>query len=131
MADWVPRVLDEVDAGTPRMVALLGELVAIPSLGGSDAEQEIQARLAEELATEGLEVDHWPLPLPRLLAAPDFPGMEVERAQAWGVVGRLAGTWAGSPSLMFNAHADVVPPGNLATWTQPNPYSGSSSKLCV
>ena len=32
------------------------------------------------------------MPLAELLAAPDFPGVEVERDEAWGLVGRLPGT---------------------------------------
>ena len=84
MTDWRARVLDEVDAGTTEMVALLAGLVATPSVSGTDPEHEIQARLAAELAAEGLDVDHWSLPLAQLLAEPDFPGVEVERSEAWG-----------------------------------------------
>ena len=82
MTDWRARVLDEVDAGTTDMVALLAALVRTPSVSGTDPEHEIQAALATELMAEGLDVDHWALPLDELLAAPDFPGVEVGRSEA-------------------------------------------------
>lgn len=123
MTDWTARVLDEVDAAAPAAVARLGELVRVPSLGGADAECDIQAMLATGLGVAGLEVDHWPIPLEALLAEPDFPGVEVDRSEAWGLVGRLPGSGDG-PSLLLNAHVDVVPPGDLASWSFPDPFSG-------
>jgi acetylornithine deacetylase len=49
----------------------------------------------------GLDVDHWQLPLAQLIAEPDFPGcrttpgVEVDRDEPWGLVGRLPGRAAG------------------------------------
>ncbi|MEU5878991.1 ArgE/DapE family deacylase [Spirillospora sp. NPDC047279] len=103
-------------------VALLSELVAIPSVGGSPAEFEIQDRLAAWLRAEGLEVDHWEIPVDEVTAEPGFPGMEVPRARAAGLVARLPGS-GGGRSLMFNGHVDVVPPGDLAAWSD-DPFSG-------
>jgi len=123
MTDWRALVLEEVDAGTPELFALLAELVATPSIGGAEAEDAIQGRLAAELASEGLDVDHWELPLDELMAADDFPGVEVERSRASGLVGRLAGTDPGAPTLMLNGHVDVVPPGDLDAWSA-DPFSG-------
>src|SRR4051812_21860479 len=96
----------------------------MPSVGGTDSEHEIQARLARELADSGLEVDHWRIPLDELLAEPDFPGVEVERGEAWGLVGRLPGSDPAGGSLMLNAHVDVVPIGDPAAWTNPDAFSG-------
>jgi acetylornithine deacetylase len=124
VTDWAARVLDEVDAAADAAVARLAELIRVPSVGGSAAEHEIQAMLAAELGQAGLEVDHWPLPLTDLMAEPDFPGVEVERSQAWGLVARLPGGGDG-PSLMLNGHVDVVPPGDLTAWTRPDPFSGA------
>jgi acetylornithine deacetylase len=125
MTDWAARVLDEVDARLPETFELLAELVGIPSVSGTDPEHEIQARLARKLAETGLEVDHWSLPLDELLAEPDFPGVEVERQEAWGLVGRLpAASPGGGSSLMLNGHVDVVPIGNPAAWSRPDPFSG-------
>ncbi|MFI0479868.1 ArgE/DapE family deacylase [Actinomadura sp. 9N215] len=104
------------------MAELLAELVRIPSIGGSAAEAQIQDRLATWLRAEGLEVDHWPIPLNQVTAETDFPGMEVARTQAWGLVGRLPGT-GGGPSLMLNCHVDVVPAGDPSAWSD-DPFSG-------
>lgn len=122
--DWAARVLDEVDAVAAAAVARLGELVRVPSLGGTDAECDIQAMLATELAGAGFDVDHWQLPLDELLSEPDFPGVEVDRREAWGLVGRLPGRGDG-PSLLLDSHVDVVPPGDLGAWSNPDPFSGS------
>ncbi len=123
MTDWAARVLDEVDAAAAWTETRLAELVRVPSVGGTDAEHEIQAMLATDLAGAGTDVDHWRLPLDELLAAPDFPGVEVERTEAWGLVGRLPGSGDG-PSLLLDAHVDVVPTGDLAAWSRPDPFSG-------
>jgi acetylornithine deacetylase len=125
VTDWAARVLDELDAGAAATEARLAALVAVPSVGGTDPEHEIQALLAADLAAAGLETDHWRLPLDELLAAPDFPGVEVHRDEAWGLVGRLTGTGGGDgATLMLNAHVDVVPVGDPTAWTTPDPFSG-------
>jgi len=117
------EVLEAVDAGARSAVDYLSDLVRTPSISGSHAENAIQSRLAADMEAAGLEVDHWPIPLAETLAAPGFPGSEVERSAAWGLVGRLPGSGGGA-SLMLNAHVDVVPPGDLAAWTTLDPFSG-------
>lgn len=96
------------------------EIVAYPSVGGSDAEVDVQEWCAERLADAGLDVDHWQLDLNDLRTADDYPGEEVERLEAWGVVG-VSGP--GEPALILNGHVDVVPPGNLAAWADADPYT--------
>ncbi|HET6954293.1 MAG TPA: ArgE/DapE family deacylase [Acidimicrobiales bacterium] len=123
VTDPEAAVLRAVDDDVVRMVAALAALVRIPSLTGSAGEHEALALLATDLAADGLEVDHWALPLAELRADPDFPGTEVDRDEAWGVVGRLAGTGGGA-SLMLNGHVDVVPPGDPSAWSGPDPFSG-------
>ncbi len=123
MTDWAARVLAEVDAAADATEQQLARLVQVPSVGGTDPEHEIQALLAPGLAELGLEVDHWRLPLTELLADPDFPGVEVERDEAWGLVGRLPGHGDG-PALLLNGHVDVVPVGDPAAWSTPDPFSG-------
>jgi acetylornithine deacetylase len=121
------RVLDEVDALTEEMVGLTSALVQIPSVGGSDAEHEAQAWFAQVLQDGGLEVDHWRIPLDELAAEPDFPGMEVERSEAWGLVGRLPGREAGEgDTLLLDGHIDVVPVGDVDAWER-DPFSGEVS----
>lgn len=104
------------------LTELLSELVRVPSVGGTPQESDIQTMLADWMRDEGLEVDLWQLPLAQLTAMPAFPGMEVPRDRAYGLVGRLPGT-GGGRSLMFNGHVDVVPPGDLSAWTD-DPFSG-------
>jgi acetylornithine deacetylase len=117
-------VVEAVDGERKSMLALLQDLVRIPSLGGLPDEVAIQRRMMDLLSGFGLEMDAWELPLLELVAAPDFPGVEVERTHALGLVARLPGT-GGGPTLMFNGHVDVVPPGDLAAWTEHDPFSGT------
>lgn len=121
--EWGDRVRAEVTAGAAETVDLLAELVRTPSITGSAAETALQHRLAEDFAGDGLEVDHWPLPLEELAADPDYPGTEAPRHEGWGLVGTLRGRGGGS-SLMLLSHVDVVPPGDPASWTNPDPFSG-------
>jgi acetylornithine deacetylase len=121
--DWRARVLARLDADVAETVATLSSLVRVPSVSGADAEHEVQAHLAAVLRAEGLDVDHWAIPLDDVLAADDAPGTEVPRTEAWGCVARLAGTGDG-PALMLDGHVDVVPPGDLAQWAGGDPYSG-------
>ncbi|WP_427890050.1 ArgE/DapE family deacylase [Kribbella sp. GL6] len=88
-----------------RIVGELRELVRIPSVDGTAAEVDVQAWCAERLRALGMAVDHWPLELP--VDDPAFPGMEVERPEAWGCAGVLGGT--ATPALILNGHVDVVP----------------------
>jgi acetylornithine deacetylase len=117
------RVLQYVDDHAAEIVAELAELVRIPSVSGSDEENTVQHLLAARMAEIGMDVDAWRIPLETTLAEPDFPGVEVERRDAWGVVGRLPGRDTG-PSLLLNAHVDVVPTGDPATWGGEPPFGG-------
>jgi acetylornithine deacetylase len=121
---WRSRLLGYLDGHAADMVADLAGLVRVPSVSGTAEENAIQGVLGERLAGDGLEVDAWAIPMGETLAAGDFPGMEVERAEAWGTVGRLPGTGEGA-SLMLNAHVDVVPPGDLEPWGDQVPFSGT------
>ena len=103
----------------------LAQLVNIPSVGGSDAEIAVQRWCAATLTGLGLEVDQWRLDLDELRADVDFPGEEVERAEAWGCVGVSAHTGPASatPALILNGHVDVVPPGHPGSWTDDDPWN--------
>jgi acetylornithine deacetylase len=97
------------------VVATLIELVAIPSIGGTEGEAAIQHRLAERLGDLGLEVDLWPIDLDGLRQNADYPGEEVDRTEAWGLVG--TNQPGERPALILQGHVDVVPTGDLAAWT--------------
>ncbi len=118
------RMLSEVERQVlaaiddERIVDDLQALVRIPSVDGTTAEAEVQAWCARRLTELGLSVDHWRIDLPAMTADPEFPGMEVERDQAWGCVGVLGGD--GTPGLILNGHVDVVPPG---VWPDGDPFS--------
>ncbi|MGY1702803.1 ArgE/DapE family deacylase [Geodermatophilus sp. SYSU D00766] len=117
MADLTPTeaaVLDAVDETAA--VDLLCRLVAVPSVGGSAAESEVQALVAAELDGLGCDVDRWAIDLAAAATAPDAPGQEVDREEAWGVVGTLPGRVEGDPALVLCGHSDVVPTGDRALW---------------
>jgi acetylornithine deacetylase len=126
MADEPIRALEALASASEQLVDVLSGLVRIPSVGGSPAECEVVHRVAGLLDAEAIEIDLWQLPLAEITAQPDFPGMEVDRTEAWGLVARLPGR-DGGPSLMLNGHLDVVPPGDLAAWAggrSGDPYDG-------
>lgn len=109
----------------PTAIGLLQETIRIPSISGTADENSGQAHIAEIFTSGGLEVDHWSIDLAELQAHADFPGMEVPRDEAWGLVGRLPGTGGGDgATLMLNGHIDVVPPGDRDAWAD-DPFSGS------
>ena len=115
-------VLTRVEELLPALVDDARSLVAMPSVSGTDGENDAQAHLAGQLQRRGLEVDHWRVDLDALASHPDFPGMEVDRTEAWGLVARLEGAGDGA-TLMLNGHIDVVPTGDLEAWPDP-PFSG-------
>jgi acetylornithine deacetylase len=115
-------VLDHLDEHA--LVESLMELVRIPSMGGTDEEIEVQELAATMLRDLDADVDRWNLDLAELMQDPWFPGVEVERAEAVGVVGTLPGqAGEGMPALVLQGHLDVVPPGDPDNWLGSNPFS--------
>jgi acetylornithine deacetylase len=106
--------LDAIDRDW--IVEQLRSLIAIPSIGGSTAEVQVQEWLADRWADEGLRVDRWSIPVESLQQDPNFPGMEVARSAGVGVLAQWAGNGDG-PVLLINGHTDVVPPGDLSAWS--------------
>ncbi|MEU4623644.1 ArgE/DapE family deacylase [Actinoplanes sp. NPDC023801] len=92
----------------------LTELLAIPSITGSPAESEMQHLLAAHLDRLGLDIDLWSMDLPALCGNPGFPGTEAPRDEAWGLVATTPA--AEGPTVILQAHVDVVPPGDLGKW---------------
>jgi acetylornithine deacetylase len=119
------KVLAKLDEEA--LVETLADLVRIPSVGGSDAEVEVQEHLAGLLRDLDADVDRWDIDLAEIAEDPWFPGVEVEREQAVGVVGTYGGTGdLGSedvPGLVLQGHLDVVPPGDPWTWQGSDPFS--------
>lgn len=81
----------------------------------------MQNRVAEVLEQGGLEVDRFEADVSQLKAHPRFPGMEVDRAEAVLVAGKLGAK--GDRSLILNGHVDVVPVGDRNAW-HGSPWSG-------
>jgi acetylornithine deacetylase/succinyl-diaminopimelate desuccinylase family protein len=88
-----------------RLEALLREIVMIPSENPPGNERAVSDRLAEYLASHGLDVE-----------------LQTVAEGRQNVVGRLRGD--GPRKLVFNGHLDVVPAAG--DWTSP-PYSGRTS----
>jgi acetylornithine deacetylase len=114
LTDVEARVVDAVDEQW--VVDRLACLVAVPSIGGTPAESEVQHLLAGWLDELSCDVDIWPIDLTEAATAADAPGQEVERTEAWGVVGTVPAAESGPPALVFSGHTDVVPPGDLELW---------------
>ena len=109
-------VVDALDELTGWAVALLGELVSIPSVTGD--ERAAQTRFATVLRDLGLDVDEWCPTIDELRAHPSFSDDELPLDDRPVVVGR----WIvdpEAPTLTLNGHMDVVPPGDPAAWTSP------------
>ena len=125
LTDLERRALDAVDP--TELVATLRTLIALPSIGGSPAEAEIQHVLARRLDALGADVDLWPIDLAAMRRTPGYPGEEVDRREAWGLVGTStgaagSGATSGPPALVLQGHVDVVPPGDLTAWPTGDPW---------
>ena len=102
-----------------RMVADLRALVRIPSITGS--EEAAAAWAAEALRELGLAVEVVTPSPAAVRDDPDWPGEEMPRTALPVVIGR-AGPGGGA-RVVLSGHLDVVPPGDLATWTV-DPWAG-------
>ena len=115
-------VLEQLDEHA--LVESLMELVRIPSMGGTDAEVEVQEVAAGMLRDLETDVDRWDIDLDEVSQDPWFPGVEVQREHAVGVVGTIPGQpGEGMPALVLQGHLDVVPPGDPDNWLGSNPFS--------
>lgn len=103
------------------LVAAVRAFVRLPSVSGTPGESAAQFWVAERLRELGCDVDCWPVDLPAATAHPEFPGAEVPRAEAWGLVGGWGGRHG--PTLVLNGHVDVVPAGRFEHWTH-EPFGG-------
>lgn len=100
-----------------QLVRDLVEMVGVPSVSGHDAESELLHVLAGQLRALDLDLDLWPLDLPALTSSPQFPGWEVPRTEAWGLVATATDSAeTGLPALVLQGHVDVVPPGDPSRW---------------
>lgn len=126
LTDTQRRVLEAIDE--QETVQHLVDLIRVPSVTGTDAESELQHRIAGELAELGCDIDLWRLDLDALAADPAHPGTEAPRSEGWGLVGVLhpdRPTAHDVPALVLQGHSDVVPTGDLDRWVDRDPWSGA------
>ena len=111
---------DAVDAVDPgRIEENLRELIRIPSITGSEeAVQDAIEALFEEIGLETKRIVTDPV---AFAADPDFPGSEMPRTSLPVVTGRLGRE--GGRRVLLVGHVDVVPTGDLATWSV-DPWGG-------
>ncbi len=121
LSETTQRALAAIDEDATERV--LSELIRIPSISGSPEEAAAQRWFEGRMRDAGLETDLWEIPMAETLAHPDFPGSEVTRDRALGLVG----AWGDEegPTLVLNGHIDVVPPGDLAQWSGGDAFSGA------
>ena len=102
---------DAVDADWT--VAALARLVQVPSVTGDEgAVQDVVAELLAETGTSPERLEPDPA---AARADPDWPGEEMPRDRLPIVLGRLGRP--GGRRIVLVGHVDVVPVGDLATWT--------------
>ena len=106
----------------------LASLVRVPSVSGTPEEERIVEVYAGMLDDAGLALDHWEIDLEETTADPWFPGVEVERERAFGLVGCTdpdSRPYSGGdrPGLVLQGHLDVVPPGDPHAWGMTDPFS--------
>ena len=119
MTDQERAVVEAVERRADDVVALAEQLIAFDTTAGAGGDEAaLQAAVAERLSAAGADVDVW-LPGPEVVAGSrqvpdgfDFAG----RPQ---LAARFAGRGGDGPSLLFNGHIDVVPPGDATAWTTP------------
>jgi len=102
-----------------RLVDDLVGLVRIPSITGS--EEAVAADAAQRLADAGARVETISPDPAAVRSDPGWPGEETTRTSLPIVLGRIGRP--GERRLILSGHLDVVPPGDLATWTA-DPWSG-------
>jgi len=102
-----------------RMVVDLRTMIRIPSITGS--EEAIATWAAEALRELGLSVETVRPDLAAVRADAAWPGEEMARASLPVVIGRIGR--AGGRRIVLSGHLDVVPPGDLSTWTT-DPWAG-------
>ncbi len=110
----VAPVIDEA-----HLIQDLRSLVTIPSITGS--EEAVAAWAADALRELGLAVEVVTPDPATVRDDPDWPGEEMPRSSLPVVIGR-AGRARGR-RIILSGHLDVVPPGDLATWTA-DPWGG-------
>ena len=123
MSPFEARMLDSLDE--QHLVHSLVESVRVPSVTGTAEESQLQHDQADELAGYGFDVDSWKFELDALTSHAQFPGIETDRDEGYGLAATLGGS--GIPALILQGHVDVVPTGDLDKWHDRDAFSGTIS----
>jgi acetylornithine deacetylase len=115
-AEVVERIVSAVEGRRSELVALIQELVRVPSLTGEEG--AVQAVVAEKMRALGLETDVWEPTVAELAPYAEHVGEFETLAGRPNVVGTLRGT-DGGRSLILNAHMDTVETGEASRWSHP------------
>ena len=118
LRDLEQRAVDAVEAGWA--IDALAGIVRIPSVTGDEG--AVQDRVAQLLAEAGCRVERVEPDVATVRHDPDWPGEEMARERLPIVLGRI-GT-PGGRRIVLVGHVDVVPVGDLATWSE-DPWSGA------
>ncbi len=113
-------VLDTVDSMSKDVIIFLQQLIAYPSVTGSEG--EIQKFIAEKMADLGLAVDVFEPDWEALKKHPAYVPVSRGYEGRPNVVATLKGNSSGR-SLLLNGHVDVIPAGAKEAWEH-GPWSG-------
>jgi acetylornithine deacetylase len=95
---------------------ILGDLVGIVQIASvTGHEEEVQLEIVRLLEAADIPVERITPTPQEAQADPDWPGAEMPRASLPIVLGRVGRP--GGRRVILVGHVDVVPPGDLATWT--------------
>jgi len=115
------KIIDKIDASQEEAIALLRDMVKIPSVTGDEA--AIQKFMADYMRGIGLEVDMWETDWEELKKHPGYRPVDRGYEGRPNIVATLKGT-GGGRSLLLNGHTDVIPVGNGEGWSD-DPWSAS------
>ena len=112
----VSAITAAVDAAFENEIAFLQEIVRAKSLRGEEA--GVQRIVADALRSRDYDVETYPVDVASLRSHPAFSPATIDYKDTFNVSGRKTSKTSGR-SLILNAHVDVVPSANPASWTHP------------
>lgn len=115
------KILDKCDQGKDEAIALLRDMVAIPSVTGDEA--AIQKFVSDYMTGIGLDVDMWETDWDELKKHPGYRPVARGYEGRPNIVATLKGT-GGGRSLLLNGHTDVIPVGDGEGWSD-DPWSAT------
>lgn len=132
------KILAAVEEGAEATVALLQELLRVPSvnpwfgdppeISGEDAVQDVFERVLRGLGA--VDIDRWEPNAEDLAHRADGPGYYPGRDFTGrpNLVARIPGSDPGAPALMIQGHCDVVSVGT--NWTE-EPFGGARKDAAI